>query len=71
MLTAELKTENRDVKASMADMQQRVGQVTWKLAEQTPRGSSHTDTLVEMKKLVEEYKVKATNADNKARWSES
>ena len=29
MLTAELKTENRDVKSSMAEMQKKVDKVTW------------------------------------------
>ena len=63
-MSAELRTENKDVKTSMADMQKRVDEVAWKLAEQTPRGSSHSDTLIEMKKLVDEYKAKAQNFDN-------
>ena len=71
MLTAELKTENKDVKASMAAMQQRVDHVTWRIAESTQIESSHGDTLIEMKKLVDEYRSKVTNTDNKARWAES
>ena len=41
------------------------------LAEKTPIGSSNSESMAEMKKLVEEYKLKASNSENKARWNET
>ena len=60
LLTAELKTENRDLKASLVDLQKNHS------LNQDQGGYASNDTLVEMKRLVEEYKGQAIKFENRA-----
>ena len=48
LLTAELKTENRDLKSSLADMQRSL--IKYKKIDEG--GNASNDTLIEMRKLV-------------------
>ena len=55
LLTAELKTENRDLRSTLADLQRRLD----KASQMEQSISASPDTLAEMSKLVQEYKAKA------------
>ena len=62
LLTAELKTENRDLKSSLADMQRKLN----KASKMEQSVSASPDTIAEMGKLVQEYKAKASQFENRA-----
>ena len=62
LLTAELKTENRDLRSTLADLQRRLD----KASQMEQSISASPDTLAEMSKLVQEYKAKANQFENRA-----
>ena len=69
LLTAELKTENRDLKSSLYDMQRRLDKVQTRLdkaSKMEQSVSASPDTLAEMSKLVQEYKANASQFENRA-----